>query len=215
MRDDVLKEEVLEAVSAGSRHRLGEGAFVETDGHAKLLGARPERIVDWIRPRTAAVWVGPYVDDLETEIGHGPPRLRYRRVDVEQRHLCGAVETAGRRTAKVGDPVVVGAGHRDGHFLPRIGGKHERAQCREGDRGVDPVLVHGLHSRLRLEATRMAVDIAVLVHRARTDLAAREPRSWQTDAVVGGHVDAAGKLNGIDAVLGPNETGPQLEEGRV
>src|SRR5262249_51919199 len=65
VRDDVLEEEVLEAVGTGGRHRLGKGSFVEADRHAQLFGACPERIVDWIRPRTAAVWIGPHVDDLE------------------------------------------------------------------------------------------------------------------------------------------------------
>jgi len=57
------------------------------------------------------------------------------------------------------------------------------------------------------EAAGMAVDVAVLVHRTRADLAAREPRSWQTEAVIGGHVDATGKGNCINAVLSPNKTG--------
>src|SRR5207245_1263437 len=91
----IEEDEVLEAVGAGSRHRLGKGSFVEADGHAQLFGARPEGIVDWIRPQTAAVGVGPHIDDLETKIGHSSARLRDRSFDVEQRHLRGAVEAAG------------------------------------------------------------------------------------------------------------------------
>ena len=61
----------------------------------------------------------------------------------------------------------------------------------------------------------MPVHEAVFVHRAGADLASDESCSWQTDAVVGWHVDAAGKGNCIDAVRGPNKTGSQLVEGRV